>query len=70
MQPLVNEFNDYRSKMNEVILSKYNLLIKRLWNMDSNTNAAVTHNVTTKNLLDLIASIVLRCDDCIEYHLS
>ena len=39
MSDLVNEFNDYRAKMNEVILSKENLVIKRLWNLDTNTYA-------------------------------
>lgn len=37
MSQLVNEFNDYRQKMNEVILSKNNLVMKRLWNLDTNT---------------------------------
>ena len=70
MQQLVNEFNDYRTKMNEVILSKDNLVIKRLWNLDTNTYAAGALDVTTKELLGLVASMVLRCDDCIKYHLG
>ena len=37
MSQLVEEFNDYRVKMNEVILSKNNLVMKRLWNLDTNT---------------------------------
>ena len=37
MPDLVKEFNDYREKMNEVILSKNNLVMKRLWNLDTNT---------------------------------
>ena len=37
MSNLVNEFNDYRTRMNEVILSKNNLVMKRLWNLDTNT---------------------------------
>ena len=67
---LVNEFNDYRTKMNEVILSKENLVIKRLWNLDTNTYAAGALDVKTKELLGLVASMVLRCDDCIKYHLG
>lgn len=70
MAQLVNEFNDYRTKMNEVILSKDNQVIKRLWNLDTNTYAAGTLDVTTKELLGLVASMVLRCDDCIKYHLG
>ena len=70
MSNLVSEFNDYRTKMNEVILSKENLVIKRLWNLDTNTYAAGALDVKTKELLGLVASMVLRCDDCIKYHLG
>jgi AhpD family alkylhydroperoxidase len=70
MSNLVKEFNDYRTKMNEVILSKDNLVIKRLWNLDTNTYAAGALDVKTKELLGLVASMVLRCDDCIKYHLG
>ena len=70
MSKLVNEFNDYRTKMNEVILSKENLVIKRLWNLDTNTYAEGALDVKTKELLGLVASMVLRCDDCIKYHLG
>ncbi|HMU11089.1 MAG TPA: carboxymuconolactone decarboxylase family protein [Ferruginibacter sp.] len=70
MSNLVKEFNDYRTKMNEVILSKENLVIKRLWNLDTNTYAAGALDVKTKELLGLVASMVLRCDDCIKYHLG
>ena len=70
MSNLVKEFNDYRTKMNEVILSKENLVIKRLWNLDTNTYAPGALDVKTKELLGLAASMVLRCDDCIRYHLG
>ena len=70
MSILVNEFNDYRTRMNELILSKENLVIKRLWNLDTNTSAAGALDVKTKELLGLVASMVLRCDDCIKYHLG
>jgi len=70
MSNLVNEFNDYRTKMNEVILRQENLVIKRLWNLDTNTYAAGALDVKTKELLGLVASMVLRCDDCIKYHLG
>lgn len=70
MSDLVKEFNDYRTRMNEVILSKDNLVIKRLWNLDTNTYAAGALDVKTKELLGLVASMVLRCDDCIRYHLG
>ena len=70
MSQMVNEFNDYRQRMNELILSKDNLVIKRLWNLDTNTYAEGALNVKTKEMLGLVASMVLRCDDCIRYHLG
>jgi AhpD family alkylhydroperoxidase len=70
MSNLINEFNDYRTKMNEVILSKDNLVIKRLWNLDTNTYAEGALDTKTKEMLGLVASMVLRCDDCIKYHLG
>jgi len=70
MSNLVTEFNDYRTRMNELILSKDNLVIKRLWNLDTNTYAEGALDTKTKELLGLVASMVLRCDDCIKYHLG
>lgn len=70
MGQLVKEFNEYRTKMNEVILSKDNLVMKRLWNLDTNTYEDGALDKRTKELLGLVASMVLRCDDCIRYHLG
>ncbi len=70
MSNQVKEFNEYRSKMNDLILSKDNLVIKRLYNLDANTYAAGALDVKTKEMLGLVASMVLRCDDCIKYHLE
>ena len=70
MSSLVKEFNDYRSRMNEVILSKNNLVMKRLWNLDTNTYENGALDTKTKEMLGLVASMVLRCDDCIKYHLG
>lgn len=69
MENKIQEFNDYRSKMNDLILSKDNLVIKRLFNLDTNTYTEGALNVKTKEMLGLVASMVLRCDDCIKYHL-
>lgn len=66
----VQEFNDYRDKMNEVILGKQNKVINRLFNLDTNTYAEGALPVKTKEMLGLVASMVLRCDDCIKYHLG
>ena len=70
MSNLVAEFNEYRERMNEVILGKDNLVIKRLWNLDTNTYAEGALPTRTKEMLGLVASMVLRCDDCIRYHLG
>ena len=70
MSDLVKEFNDYRTKMNEVILGKNNLVLKRLWNLDTNTYEGGALDKKTKEMLGLVASMVLRCDDCIKYHLG
>ena len=70
MSNLIKDFNDYRTRMNEVILSKDNLVIKRLWNLDTNTYAEGALDTKTKEMLGLVASMVLRCDDCIKYHLG
>jgi AhpD family alkylhydroperoxidase len=70
MNTSIQEFNDYRTKMNEVILGKDNLVLKRLFNLDTNTYAAGALDVKTKEMLGLVASMVLRCDDCIKYHLG
>jgi AhpD family alkylhydroperoxidase len=70
MSNQVKEFNEYRAKMNGVILGKDNLVIKRLFNLDTQTYSEGALNVKTKELLGLVASMVLRCDDCIKYHLE
>lgn len=66
----VKEFNDYRVKMNDKILAEDNKVIKRFWNLDSNAYKEGALDVKTKELLGLVASMVLRCDDCIAYHLG
>lgn len=66
----VKDFNDYRSRMNEVILGKDNLVMKRLFNLDTNAYADGALSSRTKEMLGLVASMVLRCDDCIKYHLG
>ena len=70
MSNLVNEFNEYRSKMNEKLLADDNKVIKRIFNLDTNTYMDGALDVKTKELLGLVASAVLRCDDCIKYHLE
>ena len=67
---LVEEFNAYRSKMNERILNDDQKIIKRIFNLDTNAFAEGALDVKTKELLVLVASAVLRCDDCVRYHLE
>ncbi len=66
----IEEFNSYREKMNERLLSNDNLVIKRFFNLDTNTYAEGVLDVRTKEMLGLVSSAVLRCDDCIKYHLG
>ena len=70
MSKLVEEFNDYRSRMNEKLLADNNKIVKRIFNLDTNAYAEGALDVKTKELLGLVASTVLRCDDCIKYHLE
>jgi len=70
MSNLVQEFNDYRTKMNEKLLADNNKVIKRIFNVDTNAYMPGALDVKTKELLGLVASAVLRCDDCIKYHLE
>jgi AhpD family alkylhydroperoxidase len=70
MGKLANEFNDYRSKMNEKLLGEDNMVLKRFFSLDNQAYQEGALNVKTKELLGLVASMVLRCDDCIKYHLG
>ena len=70
MSDILNEFNDYRSKMNEKLLADNNKIVKRIFNLDTNAYSEGALDVKTKELLGLVASTVLRCDDCVKYHLE
>ena len=70
MSNQIEEFNAYRSKMNDKLLADNNKIVKRIFNLDTNAFAAGTLDVKTKELLGLVASTVLRCDDCVKYHLE
>ncbi len=67
---IVQEFNDYRAQMNDKILAADNKVLKRFFNLDTNAYQDGALDKKTKELLGLIASMVLRCDDCIRYHLG
>ncbi|MCU0437116.1 MAG: carboxymuconolactone decarboxylase family protein [Raineya sp.] len=70
MANIVEEFNAYRSQMNEKILSADNLVLKRIFNLDANCYAEGALDIKTKEMIGLACSMVLRCDDCIKYHLG
>jgi AhpD family alkylhydroperoxidase len=63
------EFRAFRERMNREILDEGNLVINRFFNLDGRTYEAGALDVKTKELLGLVASLVLRCDDCVTYHL-
>ncbi len=65
----IEAFNSYREKMNEEILSHDNKVLKRFFSLDHATYQDGALSAKTKELLGLVASMVLRCDDCITYHL-
>jgi AhpD family alkylhydroperoxidase len=56
--------------MNDKILADKNKVIKRIFNLDTNAFAEGALDKSTKELLGLISSLVLRCDDCVKYHLE
>ncbi|ETN96019.1 carboxymuconolactone decarboxylase family protein [Zhouia amylolytica] len=66
----VEEFNEYRAKMNKRILEDADKVTKRIFNLDTNAYMPGALDVKTKELLGLVASAVLRCDDCVKYHLE
>ena len=67
---IVKDFNDYRAKMNEKILANDNKFMKRFYNLDTNAYKDGALDQRTKEMLGLVSSMVLRCDDCIRYHLE
>ncbi|MBP1657915.1 MAG: carboxymuconolactone decarboxylase family protein, partial [Bacteroidetes bacterium] len=70
MADRVEEFNDFRTRMNERILATDHRAIKRFFGVDTLTYEAGALDVRTKELLGLVASTVLRCDDCVAYHIQ
>lgn len=65
----LEEFRKFRERMNERILGSDNLDIKRFFALDSRAYEPGALPVKTKELLGLVASLVLRCDDCVTYHI-
>ena len=68
MAKSVEKFRKEREQLNEIVLERDNLNIKRFYGIDSAVYRDGALDVKTKELLGLVASLVLRCDDCIAYH--
>jgi len=67
---LIEEFNGYRSQMNDKILAEDNKVIKRIFNLDTNAFSEGSIDTKSKEMIGFSCSMVLRCDDCIKYHLG
>jgi AhpD family alkylhydroperoxidase len=70
MSDKIREFRSYREEMNRRLLEADNLVIKRLFNLDTNTYKDGALSAKVKEMLGLATSMVLRCDDCVKYHLE
>lgn len=70
MSEMINEFREYREKMNKKMLDTDNKVLKRIINLDTNSYLEGALSSRTKEMLGLVSSMVLRCDDCIRYHLD
>ena len=66
----VAEFTEFRQRMNQRILAEPNQVVRRFFALDTQTYQAGALDVKTKELMGLTASMVLRCDDCISYHVA
>ena len=64
------QFRKYREEMNKKILAEDNKVMKRFFNLDTNTYMDGALSTKTKEMLGLVSSMVLRCDDCIKYHIE
>ena len=69
-QDRVREFTEFRQRMNERILEHDNQVVRRFFALDTQTYKDGALDIKTKELLGLVASMVLRCDDCISYHIA
>ncbi|MCK9414538.1 MAG: carboxymuconolactone decarboxylase family protein [Prolixibacteraceae bacterium] len=70
MNEKITEFRAYREKMNEKILAADNKVMKRIYNIDTNTYMEGALSTKVKEMMGLVCSMVLRCDDCVKYHLE
>jgi AhpD family alkylhydroperoxidase len=66
----IRAFTEFRQRMNARILDEPNQVVRRFFALDTQAYQAGALDVKTKELLGLVASMVLRCDDCISYHVA
>ena len=66
----VRQFTEFRKRLNERILAEPNQVVRRFFALDTQTYQPGALDGKTKELLGLVASLVLRCDDCIGYHVA
>jgi AhpD family alkylhydroperoxidase len=64
----IADFNEFRSRMNDAILGGGNLTIGRFFALDRRAYEPGALGTKTKEMLGLVSSLVLRCDDCVTYH--
>ena len=64
----IDQFTEYRKKMNARIMDSDHLGIKRFFNLDTMAYEDGALDKKTKEMMGLVASMVLRCNDCIDYH--
>ena len=70
MSDRIKEFTAFRQRMNERILAQDNQVVRRFFALDTQTYKPGALDVKTKEMLGLVASLVLRCDDCVSYHVA
>lgn len=70
MSDKLAEFSAFRQRMNERILAENNQVVRRFFALDTQTYKDGALDMKTKEMLGLVASMVLRCDDCISYHVA
>ena len=70
MSDKLAEFSAFRQRMNERILAENNQVVRRFFALDTQTYKDGALDAKTKEMLGLVASMVLRCDDCISYHVA
>lgn len=68
LNPSIEEWQEQRGRLNETVMAMAGLEIKRFFSLDGQTYRAGSLDAKTKEFLGLVASLVLRCDDCILYH--